>query len=50
MSKYDPIGVIPIFEEIPQDFETQLSSMKRAYNWDVTIEAPGHTLYSEAAD
>ena len=24
--------------------------MKKAHNYDVTAEAPGHTLYSEAAN
>ena len=48
--KAQPIGLIPIFEELKKDMQSVLDPYKKAYNYDVTAEAPGHTLYSEGAN
>jgi len=49
ISKYEPVGLVPIFEEMPTDIQDVKSPCKRAYNYDVTEEAPGHSEYHEAA-
>ncbi len=45
MSKVEPIGIIPIFEEI----ENKDPKLKKAWNYDVTIECPGHVMYNEGS-
>ncbi len=53
MSKYKPIGLIPIFNEIPSENYCEDDSFKRlkkAHNYDCTVQAPGHTLYNDSAD
>lgn len=50
MSDFPPIGIIPIFDEIPEDyckFEQNALKLKKAFNYDCTKEAPGHTAYSD---
>lgn len=48
--KAEPIGIIPIFEELNKDMQSVFDPFKKAFNYDVTIEAPGHTWYSESAN
>ena len=36
------IGIYPIFEDIKDE---DLDKCKKAINYDVTVEAPGHTTY-----
>ena len=50
MSKFNPVGLVPIFEEIPSQIQDVSSKFKKAHNYDVTVEAPGHTWYSENAN
>ena len=52
MSNYEPIGLVPIFEDIPEERENENTKVKykKAFNYDCTVEAPGHTLYSENCD
>lgn len=50
ISDYKPIGIIPIFEEMPSEIADISSKYKRAHNYDVSEESPGHTLYNEAAN
>ena len=49
MSKYEPIGLVPIFEEMPNELQDVKTKYKRAHNYDVTEEAPGHCWYNESA-
>ena len=49
VSKYEPIGLVPIFEDMPTELEDVRTLCKRAYNYNVTEEAPGHSEYHEAA-
>jgi hypothetical protein len=49
MSKYEPIGLVPIFEDMPTELQDIKSQCKRAFNYDCTEEAPGHSEYNEAA-
>eukprot|EP00347_Sterkiella_histriomuscorum_P010579 403375736 len=58
MSDIEPIGLIPIFEDVPEVLKTnnlsqeqiKLTSLKKAYNYDCTIECPGHMTYSIGAN
>lgn len=50
ISEFKPIGIIPIFEEMPKEIVDIASPFKRACNYDVSEESPGHTLYNENAN
>ena len=50
MSKFEPIGMVPIFEDMPTELQDIKSLCKRAYNYDVSEEAQGHSEYSENAN
>jgi len=48
--KAQPIGIMPIFEDLKNDIQGVFDPLKRAFNYDVSVEAPGHTWYSEGAN
>ncbi|CDW87868.1 UNKNOWN [Stylonychia lemnae] len=58
MSKFEPIGMIPIFEDVPEYQRTRnmtphaakMSTLKKAHNYDCTVECPGHMTYSVGAN
>ena len=47
ITSHTPIGLSPIFEE--EQFKDS-EKVKKAYNYDCTLEAPGHMTYMEALD
>lgn len=47
MSKHAPIGLIPIFEAIEDD-KDGTKGLKKAFNYDCTVETPGHMTYMES--
>lgn len=47
MTKQSPIGLQPIFESIEHDDDGE-KGLKKAFNYDCTIEAPGHMTYMES--
>ena len=52
MSKVEPIGLIPIFEDVPEvkrSEDTSQAKLKKAWNYDVTVECPGHVTYMEGS-
>lgn len=45
MSKVEPIGLVPMFNEI----DIKDPKLKKAWNYDVTVECPGHVIYKEGS-
>lgn len=47
LTKQMPIGLQPIFENVEQDNDGK-KGLKKATNFDCTIEIPGHMYYMES--
>ena len=58
MSKFEPIGLIPIFEDVPEykrfknmtPHQAKMTTLKKSHNYDCTVECPGHMTYSVNAN